>query len=253
MENFKDKLIIDKLPKHIAIIMDGNGRWAKKQNRPRIFGHKKGADAVRRVVEASVEIGIKHLTLYTFSKENWNRSASEVNSLISLLINSLNNEKKTLMDNNVRLSTIGDIQNFNNRVQKKLNETIKLTENNTGLELILALSYGARWEILEAVKKIGTRLLDGEISINEIDESIFNRELCTAGIPDPELVIRTSGESRISNFLLWQIAYSELFFTDKCWPDFQKEDLYEAIVNYQCRERRFGKTSEQLNTQVQDA
>ncbi len=252
MENLKDQLILERLPQHIAIIMDGNGRWAIKQNRPRIFGHKKGTDAVRRVVEAAAEIGIKHLTLYTFSKENWKRTESEVSSLLSLLISSLNTERKTLMDNNVRLTTIGDLNNFNKRIQKKLTETMELTQGNTGLQLVLALSYGARWEILEATKKIGNQLLKGEITLDQISEDIFSKELCTAGIPDPELVIRTSGENRISNFLLWQIAYSELFFTTKCWPDFQKDDLYQALIDYQNRERRFGKTSEQINTQVQD-
>jgi undecaprenyl diphosphate synthase len=245
---FKDQINKETLPQHIAIIMDGNGRWAKSQGKPRIFGHRSGADAVRRVVEAGVEVGINYLTLYTFSKENWQRSQTEVNSLMTLLLTSLNNETKTLMENNVRLFAIGDLNNLPSRVQKKLNHTIHETSENTGMTLTLALSYGARWEILNAIRQIAQKVNEKMIKPEEIDEQLFRSFLMTHEIPDPELLIRTSGENRISNFLLFQIAYSELFFTRKFWPDFQKEDFYEAIVDYQCRERRFGKTSEQLKT-----
>jgi undecaprenyl diphosphate synthase len=252
MGTFKEQINREKVPEHIAVIMDGNGRWAKKKNRPRLFGHKKGADSVRRVVEASVEIGVKYLTLYTFSKENWKRSESEVNSLMSLLLNSLNSETKTLMQNNVRLLAIGDLDNLPKRVKAKLEEVMKETASNTGLELVLALSYGSRWEIIKAVKKIGQDIKDGKLNPEDITNDLFAASLETSNIPDPELLIRTSGESRISNFLLWQIAYSELYFTKKYWPEMEKEDFYEAIFEYQNRERRFGKTSEQLKFQTEN-
>ncbi|MEA3444905.1 MAG: isoprenyl transferase [Bacteroidota bacterium] len=253
MENYKEQIDKDKLPSHIAIIMDGNGRWAKEKGKPRLFGHKKGADSVRRVVEASAETGIGYLTLYTFSKENWNRSESEISSLMALLLTTINSETKTLMKNNVRLLAIGDLENLPKNVYKKLMEAINTTAGNTGLTLILALSYGARWEIVNAVKKISEKLCNNEISTSDINDDLFSKHLTTAQFPDPELLIRTSGEYRISNFLLWQIAYSELYFSPKYWPDYQKEDLYKAIVDYQQRERRFGKTSEQLNIQSDNA
>ncbi len=253
MENIKDQINKDKLPGHIAIIMDGNGRWAKSKGKPRIFGHKKGADSVRRVVEASAELQIGYLTLYTFSKENWNRSENEVNSLMSLLLTTINTETKTLMKNNVRLLAIGDLENLPSKVYNKLMDAIQSTAGNTGLNLILALSYGSRWEIVNAVKKISEKVKNNDINIEDINDNFVSQHLTTSGIPDPELLIRTSGENRISNFLLWQIAYSELYFSPKYWPDYQKEDLYEAIIDFQKRERRFGKTSEQLNSQSDNA
>ncbi|MCF8373269.1 MAG: isoprenyl transferase [Bacteroidales bacterium] len=253
MENYKDQINKDKLPCHVAIIMDGNGRWAKERGRPRVYGHKKGADSVRRVVEASAELGIGYLTLYTFSKENWNRSENEVSSLMSLLLSTINTETKTLIKNNVRLLAIGDLENLPKNVYKKLMEAIRITADNTGLNLVLALSYGSRWEIINTVKKISEKVSNKEISVDDIDDNYFSSQLLTTGFPDPELLIRTSGETRISNFLLWQIAYSELFFSPKFWPDYQKEDLYQAIVDFQHRERRFGKTSEQLNSQSDNA
>lgn len=253
MENYKEQINKDKLPRHVAIIMDGNGRWAKDRGKPRVFGHKKGADSVKRVVEASAELGLGYLTLYTFSKENWNRSENEVSSLMALLLSTINSETKTLIKNNVRLLAIGDLENLPKNVYKKLMEAIRITADNTGLNLILALSYGSRWEIVNAVKRISEKVSNKEVSLNDIDDTFFSNQLLTAGFPDPELLIRTSGETRISNFLLWQIAYSELFFSPKYWPDYQKEDLYQAIVNYQQRERRFGKTSEQLKSQSDNA
>ncbi len=253
MESYKDLIDISSLPEHIAIIMDGNGRWAKKQKKPRVFGHKKGADSVKRVVEASAELGIGYLTLFTFSKENWNRSENEVNSLMNLLLTTINQETKTLMKNNVKLLAIGDIDNLPDNTRNRLLDAIEVTSKNTGLTLVLALSYGARWEIVKAVKEISSKVKNKEINIDDINDELFGKHLCTSEFPDPELLIRTSGENRISNFLLWQIAYSELYFTDKFWPDFFKEDFYEAIYDYQQRERRFGKTSEQLITQSKHA
>ena len=246
--SFKDKINKETVPKHIAIIMDGNGRWAKDQGKPRIFGHKKGADSVRRVLEAASEFGVNYLTLFTFSKENWNRSESEVNSLMNLLLSTINTETKTLIKNNIRLLAIGDLENLPKKTYNKLMDAINVTKDNTGTTLVLALSYGSRWEIVNSVKLIGKDILDNKLSIDDIDDNTFSSYLSTANFPDPELVIRTSGERRISNFLLWQIAYSELYFSEKYWPDYQKEDFYEAIYNYQNRERRFGKTSEQLNS-----
>ncbi len=246
MNIFKDHIIKDRLPQHIAVIMDGNGRWAKERKKPRIFGHKKGSDSVRRIVEASSDIGVKYLTLYTFSKENWNRAENEVTALMSLLLTTINSETKTLMKNNVRLLAIGDLENLPKNVNNKLKASIDKTAQNSGLTLTLAISYGARWEIVNAVKKISEKVSNNEINIDDINDQLISDNLTTASIPDPELLIRTSGENRISNFLLWQIAYSELYFSPKYWPDYEKEDYYEAIVDYQHRERRFGKTSEQL-------
>lgn len=245
MDDYKEKIDLNRLPKHIAIIMDGNGRWAKKQNQPRVFGHRNGVKSVREVSEAAAEIGIGYLTLYAFSTENWNRPRPEVNALMSLLVETIRKEVSTLMENNIRLKAIGDLGKLPDRTLEALREGIEITQNNDRMTLVLALNYSARWELMEAAKKIhwdATKGLDTE----KLTEEIFQNYLATNGMPDPELLIRTSGELRISNFLLWQIAYSELYFTDKFWPDFRKNDLYEAIVSYQNRERRFGKISEQL-------
>ena len=244
--SYKEKLIIEKLPRHVAIIMDGNGRWAKKRGGTRIFGHKKGVAAVREVVEAAAEQKIDFLTLYAFSTENWNRPKKEVDALMSLLVITLNKEINTLIKNNVRLFVIGNIESLPNNVQKELNKVIDLTKMNTGLSLIFALSYSSHWEIIEAVKKIGRKIEKGEMKARDINEDIFSNNLSTANFPNPELLIRTSGEYRISNFLLWQLAYTELYFTDKFWPEIRKEDFYEALFDFQNRERRFGKISEQL-------
>jgi undecaprenyl diphosphate synthase len=244
--SFKEKINPAKLPSHIAIIMDGNGRWAKQKGKLRVFGHQSGVLAVRDTVEASAELGIKCLTLYAFSTENWKRPKFEVNALMELLISTIRKETKTLTDNNIRLQAIGDIESLPSGCKRELKEAMDLTAGNTRMTLILALSYSSKWEILNAVKQIAGKVAAKEISIDNIDESLFNSFLCTANFPDPELLIRTSGEQRISNFLLWQIAYSELYFSEKLWPDFRREDLYEAIFDYQNRERRFGKTSEQI-------
>jgi len=230
------------LPKHIAITMDGNGRWAKQQGKLRVFGHKNGVKAVRETVEAAAEIGIEYLTLYAFSTENWNRPDSEVNALMTLLVSAINKETQTLMDNNIKLSTIGDTESLPTKAKKELIQAIDKTKNNSRMTLILALSYSSRWEIINAVKNI----ISDNVNASEITEDLFQQYLTTKSVPDPELLIRTSGEYRISNFLLWQVAYSELYFTDTLWPDFRKEDLEKAILDYQSRERRFGKTTEQI-------
>ena len=236
------KIDINNLPKHIAITMDGNGRWAESKGKLRVFGHKNGVKSVRDTVEGAAEIGIKFLTLYAFSNENWNRPEKEVNALMTLLVSAINKETKTLMDNNIRLRTIGDFNKLPSKAQKQLHEAIIETKDNTKMTLVLALSYSGRWEILNAVKNI----IKDRKEPNEINEATFQQYLSTKSVPDPELLIRTSGESRISNFLLWQIAYSELYFTDTLWPDFRRAHLYKAILDYQSRERRFGKTTEQL-------
>jgi undecaprenyl diphosphate synthase len=232
----------DNLPQHIAITMDGNGRWAKTKGKLRVFGHQSGVKAVRDTVEAAAEIGIKFLTLYAFSTENWSRPDSEVNALMTLLVSAINKETKTLMDNNIKLSTIGDTKSLPSKAQKELTEAIEKTKDNTRMNLVLALSYSGRWDILNATKN----LLKDNISPKNVNEDIFRQYLTTKSVPDPELLIRTSGEYRISNFLLWQIAYSELYFTDTLWPDFRRLNLERAILDYQSRERRFGKTTEQL-------
>lgn len=247
--NYKSLINISKLPNHIAIIMDGNGRWAKEHNKPRIFGHKNGVLSVRNIVEGAGEIGLKYLTLYAFSTENWNRPKVEITALMQLLVATLSKEFSALNKNNVRLLAIGDLKSLPSDCEKELLKAIENTKNNTGLSLVLALSYSSRWEIVNAVKKITTDVVENRLSIEDINEKTFQNYIETSSIPDPELLIRTSGELRISNFLLWQIAYSELYFTEKLWPDFNKNDLFEAIVNYQKRERRFGKTSEQLINQ----
>lgn len=236
-----------RLPDHIAIIMDGNGRWASQHGKDRIFGHHQGVESVRKVIEASAELGIKYLTLYAFSTENWGRPDDEVNALMGLMVESLNSETSTLLKNNIRLTSIGDIERLTPVVRERLAETIRLTAQSTGLTLVIALSYSARWEITNAARKIAEEINSGLLTPGGIDEREFEKHLTTKGIPDPDLMIRTSGELRISNFLLWQMAYTELYFTEKLWPDFGKEELYKAIINYQNRERRFGKTSEQIS------
>lgn len=243
---FKEQINPDKLPKHIAIIMDGNGRWAQQQGKMRVFGHENGVKAVRDTVEGAAEIGIKYLTLYAFSTENWNRPKAEVDALMQLLVHTINNETKTLNDNDIRLLAIGDLESLPADCHNELKEAMANTAGNKRMTLVLALSYSSRWEILRAVKNIALKAKSGEIDPDNINEELFNAHLCTAGFPDPELMIRTSGEHRISNYLLWQMAYAEFYFTEKLWPDFRKEDLYEAIVDYQNRERRFGMTSEQI-------
>jgi undecaprenyl diphosphate synthase len=244
----KDDIIKDKLPKHIAIIMDGNGRWAEKRGNKRIFGHKNAIAAVHDTVEAAAELGIGYLTLYAFSTENWKRPKTEIDALMSLLVSTIGIETKTLLENNIRLCTIGDINSLPKGVQSQLQQAIALTSKNTGLNLILALSYGSRWEIINAIKKIAADIKTGKIDAFALDDAVFEKYLDTFGFPDPELVIRTSGEFRISNFLLWQIAYAELYFTPALWPDFRREHLYEAILSFQNRERRFGKTAGQVKT-----
>jgi undecaprenyl diphosphate synthase len=245
--NNKDQINKDKLPNHVAVIMDGNGRWAKQRGKLRVFGHENGVAAVRNTVEAAAELGISYLTLYAFSTENWNRPKSEVDALMSLLVKSLNKETATLNKNNIKLNAIGDLNSLQTKTYNELMKAIENTKNNTRTTLTLALSYSSRWELRQAVKSIALEVKQGNINPDEIDENLINQYLTTQNIPDPELLIRTSGEQRISNFLLWQIAYSELFFCEKFWPDFGKEDFYHAIVNYQNRERRFGKTSEQIS------
>ncbi|MDX9811946.1 MAG: isoprenyl transferase [Bacteroidales bacterium] len=236
----------DKLPLHVAIIMDGNGRWAQQRGMERIFGHREGVEAVRRVVEASVELNIRHLTLYAFSTENWGRPDDEVSALMGIMVQSLTNEKGTLMNNNIRLSAIGDVKRLTEDVREKLEETIRLTSEASGLNLIIAMSYSSRWEITEATRRLAVEVRDGTLDPDHIDEKMFGDFLTTSHMPDPELMIRTSGELRLSNFLLWQLAYAELYFPEVLWPDFGKEEFYKAIIEFQRRERRFGKTSEQL-------
>lgn len=244
--SLKEKIIASKLPCHVAVIMDGNGRWAKQRGFGRITGHQNGVNAVRNVIEAAAELGINYLTLYAFSTENWTRPDSEVAALMDLMVQSLNNETENLIKNNISLRTIGDNDRFANNIKEKLAETISKTSCCTGLNLIVALSYSSRWEITNAAKRLATDVKNGTVDLNLIDETKFEEYLTTAGISDPDLLIRTSGEMRISNFLLWQMAYTEIYITDTLWPDFCKEDFYKAIINYQNRERRFGKTSEQI-------
>ena len=237
----------DKIPQHIAVVMDGNGRWAKKNGFLRAIGHKSGVKAVREVVQACNDIGVEFLTLYTFSTENWNRPKVEVNTLMELMVDSLTKELEGFMKNNVKILTIGETEDLPKRCKRKFADVASKTENNTGLNLIFALSYSSRKEITSAVKSIAEAVLKNEISTEEINSELINKYLYTAAIPDPDLLIRTSGEHRISNFLLWQLAYSELYFTPVLWPDFKKDDLFTAVIDYQQRERRFGKTSEQIN------
>lgn len=242
-----EKINSENLPQHIAVIMDGNGRWAKKKGAVRVFGHKSAVKAVRDVTEASAELGIKYLTLYAFSTENWSRPKAEVEALMKLLVSTIRKEVKTLIKNNVKLQSIGNTSDLPKTCQRELREAITLTKDNTGLTLTLALSYSGRWDIINAVKSIADDVKSGKVDLNSIDSNLFSKYLSTNKMPDPELMIRTSGEMRVSNFLLWQLAYSEIYISPILWPDFRREHLYEAIVDYQNRERRFGKTSEQVN------
>ena len=246
MHRLKDKIDPNRLPSHIAIIMDGNGRWAKEQGKDRLFGHYHGVESVRDVVEGCAELGVKYLTLYAFSTENWYRPEDEVMGLMELLVQTIRKETETLNKNNIRLHVIGDLAKMPKNAIEELNESIAITSGNAGLNLIMALSYSSRWEILHAVKNLAADVKSGKLDPEAISHDIFQQYLCTAEFPDPELMIRTSGEFRVSNFLLYQLAYAELYFTDVRWPDFRKENLYAAILDYQSRERRFGKTSEQV-------
>lgn len=250
MESLKGQIDLLRLPRHIAIIMDGNGRWAKEKGHDRLYGHFHGVESVRNIVEGCAEIGIGYLTLYAFSTENWDRPENEVSGLMELLVETIRKETETLNKNNIRLHMIGDINMLPAYAQKELNESIEITGRNTGLNLVMALSYSSRWELAEAVKNISKDIEAGKLKADSITQDTIQQYLCTRDIPDPELMIRTSGEFRISNFLLYQLAYAELYFTDVLWPDFRKENLYEAIISFQKRERRFGKTSEQLNPSV---
>ncbi len=244
--DLKSTIDTNRLPRHIAVIMDGNGRWAKQQGKPRVFGHKNGVTAVREITEAAAELGVEYLTLYAFSTENWDRPAFEVNALMTLLLETVRTEIKTLQKNNIRLQAIGDLSRLPSKSRKALESAMEQTKNNTRMTLVLALNYSARWEIMQAVRTIAGKVERNQIGADMVDEQVFENALSTAGMPDPELLIRTSGETRISNFLLWQIAYAELYFTPIFWPEFRKDHLYKAILDFQNRERRFGKTSEQI-------
>ena len=250
--SLKDKINLYQLPKHIAIIMDGNGRWAKEKGEDRLFGHLNGVESVRNIVEGAAELGIQYLTLYAFSTENWDRPAYEVTGLMELLIDTIRKEVPTLNKNNIKLHVIGDTGMLPAAAQQELNEAINETSGNSGLNLIMALSYSSRWEINDAIKRIAGDVKAGKLQPDDIDQQLIQQYLTTRNFPDPELMVRTSGEYRISNFLLYQLAYSELYFTNTLWPDFRKENLYEAILDYQSRERRFGKTSEQLKVEIKN-
>lgn len=245
----KEQINLNRLPRHVAIIMDGNGRWAKKQGKIRTFGHQGGVTAVKDTVEAAAELGIEVLTMYAFSTENWSRPKLEIDALMHLLVENISKETPTLMKNQIRLDAIGDIDALPSKVARNLRKAIDETAGNTRMTLVLALSYSSRWEITKAVKAIASEVKEGILDPEAITEDVVSKHLSTANWPDPELLIRTSGESRISNYLLWQIAYAELYFTPKLWPDFRKEDLYEALLDFQQRERRFGKTSEQVKSE----
>lgn len=245
----KDQIDMARLPRHVAIIMDGNGRWAKQHGKIRTFGHQNGVTAVRDTVEGAAELGVEVLTLYAFSTENWNRPRFEIDALMHLLVDTIARETATLMKNNIRLATIGNTESLPARVVKNLNKCISETAGNTRMTLVLALSYSSRWEITHAMQEIARKVKEGSLQPDDITEEIISKHLNTANWPDPELLIRTSGEARISNYLLWQIAYAELYFTQKLWPDFRRDDLFEAILDFQKRERRFGKTSEQLKSE----
>jgi undecaprenyl diphosphate synthase len=247
--NLKDQIDTERLPKHVAVIMDGNGRWAKQRGKPRVFGHQSGVVSVRETAEAAAELGIEYLTLYAFSTENWKRPRREIQALMALLLQTIHKETKTLNKNNIRLKAIGDLASLPEKTRKQLEKAIENTSGNTRMTLVLALSYSARWELTHAMKKIAQQVEEGQIMADAVNADLIETHLETSGIPDPELLIRTSGEYRISNFLLWQIAYAELYFTSKCWPDFRKDDLYEALLDYQNRERRFGKISEQIKAE----
>jgi undecaprenyl diphosphate synthase len=247
MSDLLSKIDKNRLPHHIAIIMDGNGRWAKEQGQDRLYGHYHGVESVRDIVEGAAELGIDYLTLYAFSTENWDRPEYEVVGLMELLVTTIRKEVESLNKNNIRLHVIGDLNMLPEYARSELQEALEITKNNKGLNLVMALSYSGRWELLNAVKNIAWEVKKNQLSIEEIDQETLQKYLCTSGFPDPELMIRTSGEYRISNFLLYQLAYAELYFTQVRWPDFRKQNLYEAIIDYQNRERRFGKTSEQLS------
>lgn len=242
----KELIKTESLPRHIAVIMDGNGRWAQGKGAARVFGHKNAIKAVREVTEGCAELGVEYLTLYAFSTENWNRPKLEVRALMELLVSTLSSEIKTLMDNDIKLDTIGDTSSLPEKNQRELAEAMNKTKDNKRMTLVLALSYSGRWDLTQAMKRMAIEIENGKLKPDEIEQSSIEKYLNTSGIPDPELLIRTSGEQRISNFLLWQMAYTEFFITDTLWPDFRREHLYQAIVSYQERERRFGKTSEQL-------
>jgi len=246
MEALKEQILKNKVPQHVAIIMDGNGRWAKKQGKPRVYGHKNGVKSVKDSIESCGELKIKYLTLYAFSTENWNRPKLEVKTLMSLLVSTLKDELKTLQKNNIKLLTIGNIDSLPVKAQSEIKEVIQKTKNNDALTLTLALSYGSREEFVNVIKNISKKVVNNDLKIEEIDENIINNHLYTFSLPNVDFLIRTSGEKRISNFLLWQIAYAELFFTKTLWPDFRKENFFNAILDYQNRERRFGKISEQI-------
>ena len=243
---YKEQIQADRIPQHVAIIMDGNGRWAKRQGLARMFGHRQGVETVHRITEAAAELGISYMTLYAFSTENWNRPKEEVDALMALLVDTIAKETPTLMKNNIRLQTIGDLSRLPQIPRERFVACIEETSVNTGLTLVIALSYSARWELIQAARKIATAVKDGNLLVEDINEEIISGYLTTSDMPDPDLLIRTSGELRISNFLLWQLAYSELYFTNCLWPEFTTEEFYRAIVDYQSRERRFGKTSEQV-------
>ncbi|MBX2904197.1 MAG: isoprenyl transferase [Chitinophagales bacterium] len=250
MSDLKEQIDITNLPKHIAIIMDGNGRWAKQQGKHRVFGHSNGVKAVRETSETCAELGVKHLTLYAFSTENWNRPQEEVGALMELLLKTVRLEIKTLMKNDIRLRAIGNLEALPKATLRELNDAIEKTAGNKRMDLILALSYSGKSELTKAMQHISSDVVAGKLQVSDITESLVNQYLYTSNIPDPELLIRTSGEKRISNFLLWQLAYSELYFTDLFWPDFNKQELYKAILDYQQRQRRFGKTGEQIQSQT---
>jgi undecaprenyl diphosphate synthase len=252
MESLKEQIDLQRLPRHIAIIMDGNGRWAKEKGQDRLYGHFHGVESVRNIVEGCAELGIGYLTLYAFSTENWDRPEYEVIGLMELLVDTIRKETETLNKNNIKLHVIGDMKMLPEYARKELSESLEITSRNTGLNLIMALSYSSRWELLQAVKHIAEDVQAGKVDPAVIDQDTLQKYLTTSNFPDPELMIRTSGEYRISNFLLYQLAYAELYFTNVRWPDFRKENLYEAILDFQRRERRFGKTSEQINKEVVD-
>ena len=245
-----EELDMKRIPQHIAIIMDGNGRWATERNKPRSYGHQAGVDTVRRITSECTRLGVKYLTLYTFSTENWNRPSDEIAALMGLVLTSL--EDEIFMKNNVRFQVIGDIDRLPAAVAGKLRETIEHTANNDTMTMVVALSYSARWELTEATKQIAAKVQKGELSIDDIDENSINDSLCTSFMPDPDLLIRTGGEFRISNYLLWQLAYSELYFCETYWPDFSEADLHKAIADYQGRQRRFGKTEKQVETEQEN-
>ena len=248
--DYKSQIDNARMPRHVAIIMDGNGRWAKKQGLARMYGHKQGVETVHRITETAAEMGIQYLTLYTFSTENWNRPKEEVDALMTLLVDTIVKETPTLMKNNVRLLTIGDTERLPEGAKRKFEQCMEETSGNTGLRLVIALSYSARWEITNAMQEAVRKAQAGELKAEDVNEELVSSLMTTAGMPDPDLLIRTSGELRISNFLLWQLAYSELYFTDCLWPEFTEEEFCKAIVDYQHRERRFGKTSEQVTVNV---